>query len=113
MNVKIIVTTLTIVILLILIRNISFSIYTLIQNEGIVKDLRSQLEEERKEFVFLNQRLSEVQSDNFIEKEAREKLGLVRENEYPVFLTPPSPLQNTLGQSKEENWKKWKNVFRL
>lgn len=113
MNLKRILSITVIIILLVLIRNIGASIYGIIKNENTVQDLQSQLIEEKKEHVFLNQRLSEVQSTAFVEKEAREKLGLVRQNEYPVFLAPPSIADESTGTQTVANWKKWKMVFRL
>ncbi|HRN96500.1 MAG TPA: septum formation initiator family protein [Candidatus Levybacteria bacterium] len=113
MNIKTIITAIVIIILLVLIRNIVVSIYTLIQNEGHVQDLQTQLQEENKQHAFLNQQLSEVKSDVFVEKEARSKLGLVQENEYPVFIAPPSPTPAFTQEISEPNWKKWKEVFRL
>lgn len=98
---------------MIMLRNTLFSIKNLIQNEGTVQDLQQQLESKKRENTYLTQRLSYVESDNFVEHEARGKLGLVQENEYPVFVVPPSEENNKSPIKKKDNWKKWKEVFRL
>jgi cell division protein FtsB len=113
MNIKKLLSLFIILILVILIRNIGFSIYTQIKNEDTVNDLKTKLQEEKKEQAFLNQRLTEVQTDSFIEKQAREKLGLTRNNEYSVFAPPPTTNQNIEESYELPNWKKWREVFRL
>jgi cell division protein FtsB len=113
MNIKTIFSTIIIIILVIFIRNISLSIYTLIKNEDTVNTLKTQLEEEKREKAFLTQRLSEVKTDGFVEKEARGKLGLTRENEYQVFVAPPNTITSDLERYTQPNWKKWIEVFRF
>jgi cell division protein FtsB len=113
MNIKTILTVLIIIILLFFVRSIGLSIYTQIDNEGTVNELKEQLAAKKREKVFLTQRLTEVETDTFVEKEAREKLGLTRENEYRVFTSPPNSLQNNEKIYSQPNWKKWGEVFRL
>lgn len=113
MNLRTIITIVIIFILVILIRNTVVSIYSLIENEGTVQDLQNNLKKEKQRHAFLQQKLSEVKSDSFVEREARSKLGLVRENEYPVFVSPPLPTPDSQKSQQYPNWKKWKQVFRL
>jgi cell division protein FtsB len=103
----------SILILLLILRHVGLSITHLIETEGTVRSLRSQLGNEKKEHVFLKQRLSYVRSDEFVEKEAREKLGLVRDAEHPVFLTPPSMQQPEADATEVPNWQKWAKLFRI
>ena len=113
MSFKKIFTVIAIIILIIILRNTIISINDLVQNDGTVQDLRLDLTKKRKENEFLTQRLSYVKTDEFVEQEAREKLGLVRKNEYPVFVTPPSDIQQDSQEEEKENWRKWKEVFHL
>lgn len=113
MSFKRIITTISILILVFILQNTVSSIRDLAQNEGTVQDLRMKLIEKKKENDFLTQRLSYVKSNEFVEFEAREKLGLVRENEYPVFLTPPDSIGYTAPVEEKANWVKWKEIFRL
>ncbi len=94
-------------------RNSITSITSLLQNEGAVQDLQQELSEKKKEHIFLTQRLSQVKTDEFVEREAREKLGMVQENEHPVFVIPPSEKNNENKVDKKENWEKWKEIFRF
>ncbi len=102
-----------ILVLLFVIRNLSLSLYDLIQTEDTVKDLRKELKEKERENKFLNQKLSYIQSAEFIEKEARNKLGLVKNNEHPVFVSSPTPLPEIQESKQEPNWKKWMKIFKL
>lgn len=113
MNYKLILTSITIIILVIILRNTILSIHNLIENEGTVQDLHDVLDAKKKENEFLTQRLSYVKSNEFVEHEARKKLGLVRENEYPVFVMPPNNNQEISELNQKPNWVKWKEVFKL
>jgi len=113
MKLKNVITIGVIIILLFFIKNIVTSIFEHYQNENVVRDLQNRLEKEKREQAFLDQRLSEVKSDEFVEREARQKLGLVRENEQPVFIIPPSPTPTPVEQAQENNIEKWRNLFRL
>lgn len=110
---KKIATIVVIVALLLVLRHIGASIAHLIETEGTVRSLHQELQTEKKENIFLKQRLSYVKSVEFVEKEARERLGLVQENEYPVFVTPPSPTPSQKMSEETPNWKRWKKMFRL
>lgn len=113
MNIKISFAVICTLISLILLRNSISSFRNLSKNEDAVQDLRKELHEKRKENEFLTQRLSYVKSDEFVEREAREKLGLVQENEYPVFVVPPNNTEKASEMIRKPNWVKWKEVFRL
>ncbi len=60
--------------------------------------------------------LTEIKSTDFIEKVARDKLGLVKEGEIVVII-PDEALQRVLGESKKlediklPNWLGWWKVF--
>lgn len=64
----------------------------------------------------LKKQLSEIKSTDFIEKTARDKLGLAREGE-TVVVIPEEALERVLGEAKKieeirlPNWQGWLRVF--
>ena len=65
----------------------------------------------------LKKRLSETQTTEFIERQARDKLNLARPNE-TIVIIPEAELQKVLGAEKKEdqgsilpNWLGWLKVF--
>jgi cell division protein FtsB len=64
----------------------------------------------------LKDKLSEVKSPEFVEKEARDKLGLAREGE-TVIIIPDDKLKQVLGstqknvEAKLPNWLGWWQLF--
>ncbi len=97
---------------LIFIINLSRSIYALWQKRGIVAERRSvagQLAQKNQELV---QKSQEVESEPFIEKQAREKLNLQREGEVVVVLPKNlGTFENTSPPPHSPNWQRWWKVF--
>lgn len=111
-NIKSIVLILIILVLLWLIKNIVASILTLTQNSHIVTTLSEQEKDAKKRKQFLEQQLYYVQTPQYIENEAREKLGLVKPGEH-IVLAPPQvedEKQRAVTDSTP-TWKKWWNLF--
>ena len=83
------------------------------QKGSVVSERQEALEAEQKRNRDLTVKFAEATSAAFIEKEAREKLGLVREGDTVVLLdTSQNPQLN--GQAKPDdipNWKKWWRLF--
>ncbi len=89
------------------------SIRNLWQKKSIILDKKAELAREKAKNEELKQKLSEVQSPQFIEKEAREKLGMARVGE-TVVLLDKSQAANLNDQTKTENipnWQKWRKLF--
>lgn len=61
----------------------------------------------------LKSRLSEVQSPNFVEKEAREKLGYGRPGEVIVLLPKEESDQSQKKTNSEDTpiWKRWWDLY--
>jgi cell division protein FtsB len=78
--------------------------------EGTEKQVTEALEENKR----LSERLSYVQSQEFIEKEAREKLGYGREGE-TIVVVPDENYQTTNSRKQtireDANWRKWVRVY--
>jgi cell division protein FtsB len=101
-----------IVILLLLIKNIVSSIVTLRQNSRIVTELEEREKEELQRREFLKQQLHFSNTQEFIESQAREKLGMVKPGEH-IVLMPPQEVENEeeIKIDTTPNWKKWWNLF--
>ena len=100
-----------IIILLILIKNTAFSIFTLLNNAGYSQKLKSQLDAQTQKNKFLKERLSYVKTDDFAGQEAREKLGLTKPGEKIVIL-PKKEEKKDQGQTEDKpNWQKWWEMF--
>lgn len=76
---------------------------------GDRKDVLSQVEAENER---LKQKLSEAQSQTFVEREAREKLGLVKPGEIIVLVRGATPSAQERPRATElSNWRKWWQLF--
>lgn len=96
------------IVLVFIMKNIIFSINGLIHNKDTVFRLEQQIKSKELENKFLNERLKFVKSDEFIEQEAREKLGLSREGEMVVLFPLKKAEESSLTNEKEShNWKLW------
>lgn len=101
---------------LLLVVSLSRSIMSLWEKYDIVWERQQELDREKERNVQLKTELEQVQRPEFIEREAREKLGMVKEGE-TVVLLPKSQISNSNDQTREENeekipnWKKWWRLF--
>ncbi len=100
-----------------LIVNLSRSIYSLWKKRDIVRQREEVLGKLKADSEELERKLTEAQSPEYVEKIAREKLGLAKEGE-TIVLVPndkSTNLQMTNGEDKiqenEPNWKKWWKLF--
>ncbi|MBU1326534.1 septum formation initiator family protein [Patescibacteria group bacterium] len=111
-----------IIVSFILVVNVSRSMYSLWAKQDMVRERKDVLTQLQKENEELHRKLDDVQSQEFVEKEARNKLGLVKEGE-TIIIMPNDPsagsgqanLQMTNGEKQKEervpNWQKWWGLF--
>jgi cell division protein FtsB len=67
---------------------------------------------EEKKNTYLKERLKYVKTDKFIEEEAQEKLGMLREGEFFVIAPTAQPLNlQRIDLDNTPNWKKWLELF--
>ncbi len=59
----------------------------------------------------LKSKLAEVESDDFLEKEAREKFGLGKEGEEVVIVPTLAPKNGRVEETLIDNWKKWWKLY--
>lgn len=98
-----------------IIKNLVSSIYTLWHKKDLITEAKRELTFEKKKNQELKDKLSIVQSPQFVEEQARNKLFLSKPNEQEIII-PKDLLKIT--DSKEEkppkeepNWKKWWKLF--
>lgn len=99
------------VVCLFLIVNLTRSVWQLWQAGDKVKEEEEKVTETELKNEELKKKLSEVQSPKYLEKIARDKLGLAKEGEVVVVL--PSPQPTTSRQVNDENLPNWKRWWRL
>jgi cell division protein FtsB len=83
-----------------------------------IEAARERVEDLKRENNRLKQELQEKQSEEFIEKELRDKLNLAKEGEIIVVLPDDEVLRKLAPKETEEeevlpdpNWKKWFKLF--
>lgn len=69
-----------------IVNNFVHSIYNLWQKKDLVVKIQKELEQKKKENIELKNKLGMVQDSQFIEKEARDKLMLVKPGESRVVI---------------------------
>ena len=98
-----------------LIVSLSRNIFSLIKKGEEIKEESLKVEKLKAENAKLKEQLEYTTSSEFIEKEARDKLGLAKEGEQVVIL--PENVEKLVLSSEEEkeeelpNWKKWYRLF--
>jgi cell division protein FtsB len=107
---KIIIAIINIFIIIGLIR----SILDLNKRWGIVKNRENTLNRLLTENKRLKRSLKDAQSPNFIEKEARDKLGLAKPGDSIVIMQKQAPITSTSPQNSTNTlpvWQQWWQLF--
>ncbi len=89
------------------------TVYTISQKRGIVAERKAVLEAEEAKNKELTARLQEATSAAFVERVARDKLGLVREGE-TVIIMDKSQVLNLNNEGKPQDlpsWRQWWELF--
>jgi cell division protein FtsB len=101
-----------VIILLFIIKNNMANIIKTLEDENTAGNLKKKIAEEQRQNQFLRERLFYVKTNQFVEKEAREKLGLSKPGEYIVIAPNPTPLnRNEAETDTRPNWQKWLELF--
>lgn len=97
---------------LIFIVSLSRSIYSLWKKGEIVRDIQETLSIKQHEQEDLKDKLSYVQSQEYIEKAARDRLNLSREGETVVVIPDLSLSEpQTASIAALPNWQQWWKLF--
>lgn len=105
-----------IVVSIVIVINLSRSIWDLWRRRDVLGERQEVLRRAEEENKRLQSELEYAQSPEFIEQEARNRLGLGREGE-TVILMPNDKLQMTNEKTEDKtvgtlpNWKKWWRLF--
>ena len=101
-----------------LIISLSRSIIKLTKAEDKIQDVKNKIISLKKGNEDLNNQISRMESDFFIEKEARDKLGLAKKGEIVLVLPPSNNYESLINIDSEAepnlplpNYKKWLKIF--
>lgn len=99
-----------VIVCLLVINNLLHSIYDLWHKQDLVVSAQKDLEKQKEENKRLKLHLTQVNSDKFVEQEARDKLLLVKPGESGVIL-PDVASKVTKKEVNLPNWQKWLKLF--
>lgn len=97
---------------LLLLINLIRSTASISDKSKIIEDANRRLIEAEDKNSRLKRDLAQIESPEYIEKEARNKLNLGKEGEYVVILPPISPQPSPTPIEAVANWERWLGVFR-
>lgn len=98
--------------LLLIINDLARSMYDIWQKKDFITQAQKELDFQKQENQRLKSALSYSQTPEFIEKQARDKLFMVKSNEQKILLPQDSgSSQVTPGGETDPNWRKWWKLF--
>jgi len=96
-----------VIVSIIVIQGLVSSIYDLWHKQDLIKAGNQSLSKNLEENKELKAKLKEVQTQSFIEQEARNKLFMALPGEEEIILPTPTPDISKKGKIELPNWKKW------
>ncbi len=103
---------LIIIFLLIIIKNGISATFNSINNKNSKESLENTLNQEQTKNQYLKEKLFYVKTNKFVEEEARDKLGMLKDGEYFVIAPTSTPLdQRKIVIDDRPNWEKWWELF--
>lgn len=93
--------------------NLIRTIASLSSEDNIIKDAKEKLQNEIGENQNLKRKRSQAESQEFIEREARNKLNLGKEGEIVLIMPSISPFftPTPIPPDISPNWQKWVKLF--
>ena len=91
--------------------NLGKQTFTLWRADSRIKEARDRVLVLRTENEKLTKDLEYYRTDDFIEREARNKLNFVRPGEVIVLLPSPTPTPTHASLPSIPNWQKWSSLF--
>lgn len=104
---------LIVIVCILIINSLIRSIYDLWSKQDLLVSAQKELEAEKLKNAKLKGELSYVQSDQFIEETAHNKLFLVKPGEQQVLIAKDLISENEAKKREEKipNWQKWLQLF--
>ncbi len=103
---------LIIILLLIVIKNGISGTLNSINNKNSKESLENTLNQEQTKNQYLKEKLFHVKTNKFVEEEARDKLGMLKNGEFFVIAPTSTPLdQRRIVVDDRPNWEKWWELF--
>lgn len=96
---------------LIILFNLSSSLPDLISKSKKVEKEKEKLEALQRENEKLRTEIEQKKNQEFVEKEAREKLGFTKEGETLIVIPKEEPQKKESKPQEESNWRKWTNLL--
>lgn len=87
------------------------SLVVLFQKRDIVSERTDSLSRVKAEHERLKKELAEAQTQTFVEREAREKLGLIKPGEVVVLVGTTPSGQELVTRTEESSWRAWWKLF--
>ncbi len=101
-----------VLILLFIINNLAHSIIDIYQKQDVLTNAQKQLDREKTKNQKLKAELSYVQSQQFLEEEARNKLFLIKPGEQEILIPQTEEQKGSEAPKKQiPNWQQWLNLF--
>ena len=101
----------TVIVLLLIINGLVHSIYDIWNKQDLLKQAQRELTKEEEKNQKLKAELSYVQTQKFIEEEARNKLFLVKPGEQQVLIPNIASESSRVQEKQAPNWQQWLNLF--
>ncbi len=100
-----------VIVLLLAINNLVHSIYDIWSKQDLLNQAQKELTKEENKNQKLKGELSYVQTQKFIEEEARNKLFLVKPGEQQVLIPNMASESSRTQEKQVPNWQQWLNLF--
>lgn len=100
-----------VIVLLLIINNLVRSMYDVWQKKDYIAQAQKELDFQKQENQRLKSALSYSKTQEFIEKEAREKLFMIKKDEQKVLVPQDQEDSEAKKLDNDPNWKKWWDLF--
>lgn len=111
-NYKILIGAVVSIALILFLINTTKNLLQIQQSGSLVEELEDELSRKQNHNKFLQEQLKYVQTNDFIERESREKLGLVKKGEVVVQEKFESGIKIEIEENlSKPNWKQWLELF--
>ena len=102
-----------VIVLVLAINSLIHSIYDLWHKQDLLTNAQNELEREKDKNQKLKAEYARVQTQEFLEEEAHNKLFLSKPGEQKLLISEDLSIQNEAKKQKKTiaNWEKWVNLF--